>query len=182
MRVTKLLAVLSLFGFMVGCTTIYGVDYDYNKQTDFAKLKRFDWMQVPDRAELDSFVVERVQSAVNSGLEAKGLTKTSDTPDFSIVMHVGKKDKVQVTDLGYAYGAYGGYWGGFYGPGGGVSSYQYEEGTLILDFVDAQSKELIWRGSAKAEIQDLNTPEKREKVIDEAVNNILEKFPPPPSK
>jgi hypothetical protein len=44
--------------------------------------------------------------------------------------------------------------------------------------VDAESKELIWRGTAKAEIQNVDTPEKREKLINEAVEKILGKYPP----
>jgi len=45
-----------------------------------------------------------------------------------------------------------------------------------------KSKNLIWRGSAKAQTNTVKTPEKREKLITEAVQKILEKFPPPPSK
>jgi hypothetical protein len=63
-----------------------------------------------------------------------------------------------------------------------VSAFQYEEGSLILDFVDPQTKQLIWRGSAKAEVDDVKTPEKREALIDEAVQKILKNFPPPSSK
>ena len=54
-----------------------------------------------------------------------------------------------------------------------------EEGTLILDFVDTRSKKMIWRGSANADVSDATTPEKREKIIDDAVENILKYFPPP---
>ena len=39
----------------------------------------------------------------------------------------------------------------YQGPGH-VAAYRFEEGTLILDFVGAKTKQLIWRGSAKAEI------------------------------
>ena len=64
----------------------------------------------------------------------------------------------------------------------GVSAYEFEEGSLILDFVDPESNKLIWRGSAKAQIDSVDTPEKREKLINAAVNEILGKYPPSSSK
>ena len=174
--------VLFLMGFVVSCSTIYGVQYDYDKQADFKSLKTYDWMTVPEKADIDSLNVERVKKAVNAELQAKGLMMTSNNPDFLIAEHMGKKDKVQVTNWNYGYGSYGRYRGGGYGGPRGTSTYEYEEGSLILDFVDAKSKKMIWRGVAKAQIDDTNTPEKSEKLINEAVQEILKNFPPPSSK
>jgi len=173
--------VLFFIGFTVSCASIYGVQYDYDKQVNFESLKTYDWLPIPEKATMDSLVVNRVKNAVNSELQAKGLTMTSNNPDFFIAEHLGKKDKVKVTNWGYGYGSYGRYRGGYWGPQG-VDTYQYEEGSLILDFVDAKSKKMIWRGVAKAQIDDTNTPEKSEKLIDEAVQEILKNFPPPSSK
>ena len=181
MRAVNAFFVIFFIGFAVSCSTIYGVKYDYDQQANFADLKTFDWMPVPEKAGIDSFVVQRVKNAVNTELQAKGLMMTSDNPDFLIAEHLGKKDKVQINDWGYGYGPHGGYWGGYWGPGG-VSTYEYEEGSLILDFVDAKSKKMIWRGVAKAEIDSAKTPEKKDKLTNEAVHEILKIFPPVPSK
>ena len=172
---------LFLMGFVVSCSTIYGVQYDYDKQADFESLKTYDWMTVPEKADIDSLNVERVKKAVNAELQAKGLMMTSNNPDFLIAEHLGKKDKVQVANWGYGYGPHGGYRGGYWGPRG-VSTYQYEEGSLILDFVDSKSKKMIWRGVAKAVVDNINTPEKNEKLINEAVQEILKDFPPKPKE
>jgi len=181
MKAIQTFFVLFFIGFTVSCASIYGVQYDYDKQVNFESLKTYDWMPVPEKAAIDSLVVNRVKNSVNAELQAKGLTMTSNNPDFFIAEHLGKKDKVKVTNWGYGYGSYGRYRGGYWGPQG-VDTYQYEEGSLILDFVDAKSKKMIWRGVAKAQIDDTNTPEKSEKLIDEAVQEILKNFPPPASK
>jgi len=165
----------------ISCSPIYNVKYDYDTKTDFASLKTYDWLPIPAKADIDRLNVERIKNAVNSQMVAKGLRKTPDNPDFLIASHVGKKGKVRIADWGYGYGRQGRYWGGYGGPRG-VDVYEYEEGSLILDFVDAKSKKLIWRGSAKAQTNTVKTPEKREKLITEAVQKILDKFPPPPSK
>jgi hypothetical protein len=173
--------VLFLIGLTVSCASIYGVKYDFDQQANFADLKTFDWMPVPEKAGINSLVVQRVKKAVNAELQAKGLMMTSNNPDFLIAQHLGKKDKVQVTDWGYGYGHYGRYRGGDWGSNS-VSTYHYEEGSLILDFVDAKSKKMIWRGAAKAKVQNADTPEKSEKLINEAVKEILKKYPPSLSK
>jgi len=178
--VKSLSILLLLLVAAAGCSTVYDVQFDYNTKTDFANLETYNWMPLPEKADIDSFNVARVKKAVNTDLQAKGLRLAADNPDFLIAEHLGKEEKVRVVDWGYDYGPYSGYWGGYWGPGG-VSTYQYEEGSLILDFVDPQTKQLIWRGSAKAQVGDVGTPEKREALINEAVKKILKNFPPPTS-
>ena len=41
---------------------------------------------------------------------------------------------------------------------------------------------MIWRGVAKTVVDRTDTPEKREKLINEAVQEILKNFPPKPKK
>ena len=176
MKVRNLFLILLFIGFTVSCS-IYGVRYNYDQQTDFAEYKTFGWMLVPEKSGINSLVVQRVKNAVNAELKAKGLMMMSNNPDFLIAVHLGTKDKVQVTDWGYSYGRYGGYRGS-----GRISTSQYEEGILILDFVGAKSRKLFWRGTAKAQVQNVNTPEKSEKLINAAVKKILKKYPPSSSK
>ena len=173
--------VLLLICLIISCASIYGVENDYDTQFDFANLKTYDWMQIPEKADIDSLSAQRVKKAVNAELKSKGLIMTSDNPDFLIAEHLGKKDKIQVTDWGYDYGPYDRYWDRYPEPGGVVVN-EYEEGSLILDFVDAKSKKMIWRGAAKAVVDPSDTPEKREKLINEAVQEILKNFPPKPGQ
>jgi hypothetical protein len=156
-----------------GCAQIYGVQHDFDRQYDFSGLRTYDWMAVPEKSGMNTLVVQRVQRAVNAELQARGYILAREGPDFLIAEHIGSKDKVQVENWGYGYGPWGGHWGA-----NRVSVYQYEEGSLILDFVDARSKKMFWRGVAKAEVDRIDTPEKSEQLINEAVQKILEAFPP----
>jgi len=181
MKILCKFIIVCLMALTISCSPIYSVKYDYDTKTDFASLKTYDWLPIPAKADIDKLNIERIKNAVNSQMATKGLRKTPDNPDFLIASHAGKKEKVRIADWGYGYGRHGRYWGGYGGPRG-VDVYKYEEGSLILDFVDAKSKKLIWRGSAKAQTNTVKTPEKRQELIDEAVQKILEKFPPPPLK
>jgi hypothetical protein len=174
MKVIKILIVLFLIGFIVSCSTTIDVTYNYDPQADFSELKTFDWMPATNKAGIDRFIVQHV----NAELKAKGLTITSNNPDFLIAEFHAKKDKahVVVTERGYNWGdrEYRGI--------DRKLKYQYEEGSLILDFVDTKSKILIWRGVGKAEIQNVDTPEEKGKLINAAVKKILKKYPPSSSK
>jgi hypothetical protein len=130
-------------------------------------------MRVPLSAGISPLVVKNIKTAVSTQLQARGYKMTPGNSDFMIAMHIGQQHKIDVTQWGYAYGPRG----RLLGPGG-IDVYQYDEGTLLLDFIDVGSKELIWRGVATGEIDRYASPEKRNKRISEAVGKILEQFPP----
>jgi len=178
MKAILITCVLLSMGLISSCSTVYDVRYDYDKQTDFQTLKTYDWMPIPDGVEINSLVVKRVKKATEPELAARGLVKAPSKPDFLIVQHITTQEQIEVANWGYGYGPYPRYGGGYWGPGG-VPTYSYEEGTLVLDFVDAKTKQLIWRGSAKAEIDTVDSPEESWELIKKAVEEILKKYPPP---
>jgi hypothetical protein len=47
-----------------------------------------------------------------------------------------------------------------------------------VDLVDANRKELVWRGTASDTLDPEASPEKKEKNLQEAMAKLLEKFPP----
>ena len=54
----------------------------------------------------------------------------------------------------------------------------YKEGTLLIDIVDAASKQLVWRGSALTEVDPGMTPEERNERITSIVHSMFTHFPP----
>jgi hypothetical protein len=124
-------------------------------------------------SQLDEKAIRSVRKYTNEHLEVKGFTVTPAKCDFLIALHVEKQTKIDVDELGYSDFRYS--------ARGTISKsrvYGYEEGTLILDFVDSTRKTLIWRGSATSAIGPDATSEEREKRISEAVSKMLENFPP----
>jgi hypothetical protein len=164
--------VFSLIILLIGCSTI-SVNHDYDPDFNFSGLRTYDLLPVPAKAARNELVVKRVISAIKRNLDAKGIRRDSRTPDFLVAIHGGRQTKVDVVDWGYAYGRYGRYWG----PRR-VDVYEYQEGTLIIDFVDARTRELFWRGAATGVIGPYMSPEERGKIINEAVAKVLDKFPP----
>jgi hypothetical protein len=122
-----------------------------------------------------------IVTAIDREMAKKGLVKVGIDADPSfIVTALGwAQRQIEVTNYGYVYG--GSYVYGPYGPGYAVATpavevRDYTVGTLVLDFSDARTKELFWRGVAKDTIQDVSTVQS---TIDEAVKKLLESYPPP---
>lgn len=163
-----------------GCSSI-SVTSDYDPATDFSKLKTYQWLHAKtasdDALAKNPLIAKRVEEGVKKALEAKGYTLDEvGTPDFYVAAHAGAKDKINVTDYGYAYG---GYWGRYGGYGRNVDVSYYTEATLFIDIAQkVEDKiELIWRGAGTGTVED-RPMEERQQRIDDATMKILAEFPP----
>ena len=59
-----------------------------------------------------------------------------------------------------------------------TTTHEYDVGTLVIDVVDRASNQLVWRGAREGRLQKKQTPEERNKAVQEAVATILSGFPP----
>ena len=55
---------------------------------------------------------------------------------------------------------------------------EYEQGTLVIDIVDAARNTLVWRGAGEARLRSDPTPDQISQRVREAVAEILGRFPP----
>jgi hypothetical protein len=176
---------LLLLLLVTGCSSI-SVSHSFDPEAEFSTLKSFDWMANPDAKPENALTVKNIQHSLKTQLAAKGITEQQGSPDFLIFIHGGRQKKIDVQQLGYAYADRAYYnrpsrWGypNWYA---GVpvrmdyrtSTYEYDIGTLILDFINPANKELIWRGTATAVVDDPVS----QKRIDQAITKMLEGFPP----
>ena len=156
--------------------------YDYNKEIDFSTFKTY---ALKDGTKVGQQLIDdRIESAIEAALAAKGLTKSASNPDVYVVYHVAfdKEKDISTFSSGYGggYGAYGWGWGGA-GWAGGTTSTQVRDiliGTLVIDMADAKKNQVAWRGMGVKEVDTQAKPEKRDKSITNAVNKIFKNYPP----
>ena len=79
---------------------------------------------------------------------------------------------------GYGYGGYYGWYPWYYGPNFGPQISTYTEGTLFIDLIDAEKKELIWQGIGSGGLDTSGNVSKKEEKIKEFVNEIMAQYPP----
>lgn len=172
--------IVAIFFGVTGCGSSLQVQSDYDRQADFSTYKTFRWIPQPQNAMDIGPLANDIQRAITSELLTKGLEEVATNPDLLIVYHAGVEEKVtgaHINNYGYGWGTWG-YWGA--GPTTSTVHYNsYEEGTLVIDMIDATENELVWRGVAQGSVDD--RVEKIRKNLPGTIAKILEAYPPPPS-
>ena len=167
----------------IGCQSI-SVSTDWDTSHDFSQYKSYAWLPEPpdqtaESARLHNALIDsRVREAVNSQLASKGYRYSSiEGADLLVTYYLGLESKIDVDTI---YSSYGYGYRGWYGAPAGPQTVvrQYEEGSLLLDFLEPKSRALLWRGSASTRVGGNSNPEKSRKTINAAVEKILKKFPP----
>ena len=127
-----------------------------------------------DRAGYSSFLSTSLKSAATAALEAKGYKYTDTNPQMLVNFSGKSQQKTEVTPgmgpglLGFRAGLYGG-WAGY------NAVEQYDEGTVIMDLVDASKNELVWEGSTNIVKNDMS--QWTDKDVQKMVQTIMAQIP-----
>jgi hypothetical protein len=185
MHVGRIASLVVLAVCLSACNA-FKVKTDYDQTADFPSFRTFAFA---GPAEMNkggiydnSLMQKRIEAAVVRELTAKGLRQVPlDEPqDLRVHYWVTVLDKQRLesggTSVGVARGPYGGYgWGAGYG--GGVTTVDYKEGTLILDLIEDSKKQLVWRATIVGTLQE-STKDNVE-LGNEAIAKAFQDYPPP---
>jgi hypothetical protein len=186
-RIALVVISIALCACLSACATRIKIYTDYDPALNFGELSTYRWLdstthEDPDPRVANSLLEQRVEDAVESVLAARGFRRVDDDPvDFYLIYHatLDQKLTVMTTDSYHMPG-----WG--YGWGGTMGSQTYvsniDEGTLIIDVLDPDTRDIMWRGMAMAEMFQEKTPEERVADVQEAVRRMLANFPPKSSE
>jgi hypothetical protein len=156
------------------------VAVDYDSKVDFKKYKTFAFYKTGiDKAKISDLDKKRILKAIESELSLLGLVK-SENPDMLVSIFTKSREKVDVNQnnnfgYGFGWGWNPWMWNGMNNNSMNIS--QYTEGTLFIDFIDKQKKELVWQGVGTGALKIQNL-EKKEARVKEFVKEIVSKFPP----
>lgn len=160
---------------------------DYDPNASFSDLHTYQWAERPAQAKDDpriynAITESRVKTAVDRALQAKGFERVeNDQPDFWVAWYGAIEGKMSYSTTNAGYGGWYGY-GWYRGATVGTSTTrvnEWDEGTLVVDVIDADSKELIWRGSVTDVVDSGNrSPEEIQERFDEGAVELLASFPP----
>jgi len=148
------------------------VSYDYNRSTDFSRLKTYAW--APGTNLKDELNHRRIVEAIEAQLAMKGFTRveSSAAADVLVAYHTGFNTNLQINTFGTG-------WGGYrLSRTGSARVEEIVIGTLAVVMVDGKSRDLLWRGIASREVDVDASPEKRDKNINKAVEKLFRKYPP----
>jgi hypothetical protein len=174
-RIKRLAMVTAAILILSACATLRVNSY-LDRGADFARYRSYAW-RLSDafstgdpRLDNNRFFSERVESAVDRQLRGRGFEKTgSDTADLIIHLHARVDQRLDTNAIDQEYGRCD------------VEECRpmvYDAGTLMLDFIDARTKTLAWRGWAEGSLDGVIEDQRwMEATIDKAVERILARLP-----
>jgi hypothetical protein len=166
-----------------GCVTRPVIRAHSAPGADVAAYRTFGFFEklATDDSSYSSLLSQYLKTATTREMEARGYRFQASNPDLLLNFHLGEKDKIEgragpTFGLGFGHG-WG--WRSGYAWGMGINDTDLRtttEGTLTIDIVDRAKNELVWAGSAVAEVTRKSLDDPRG-AIDRTVPLIFEKFP-----
>jgi len=180
--ITRFLSVLGAAASLCGCVST-NVRTDYDPAADFSRFHTYSWIGGTDMTGtgllVNNLIDKRVKTIVGQQLAAKGLTEVAPggKADLAVRYWVGVREKTEVDSIpssriGVGFGGFGPYWGGHWGVAyNDVIVRESHEGTLIVDLIDAGTKELAWRAYLVQTVDRSN-----DKTVKRAEANVAAAF------
>jgi len=174
MKMKKIVPFILFALLLTSCVSVR-VAADYDREANFNNYSSFAFYKPGiDKAEISDLDKKRILRAIDSELASKGMTK-SQTPDLLVSIFTKERERVDVYSNNFGFGwGWNPWWGG--GFGGNTVS-RSTEGSLYIDLIDANTKELVWQGVGSGSLVTRNM-EKKEERIREIVREVLNKYPP----
>ncbi len=182
MQIIKTAIAGILVGMLAACASGPRVYTDADPAADFGRYQTFAFFERAGKEAEEKYTTlsgQRIEDAISTALEARGYRVDIHNPDFLVNFHLKTEEKTQTSAPVYM-GGYYGYRGGMYvgWPGyvePGTTS-TYTEGTLSVDFVDRQSNQMIWEGTAVGRVTS-SVREAPNESMRTAVASIFAKYP-----
>lgn len=184
-KIKFLVAPLLVLLFLSSCSSVQVLS-DYDREADFNTYKSYAFYKTGiDKAQISDLDKKRILRAIESEMSKRGFVK-SENPDILVSIFTKEKEQVDIYNnywgggFGWGWSPY--YWGAGWGPGwggwGGNNVSTRTEGSLYIDLIDANSKELVWQGKGVGNLGNIANIEKKEERIREFVSEILMQYPP----
>ncbi len=168
---------------------------DFKQDYSFAGAKKIAFYQGSGQISGDNplrisdMQRDRADRALQQALEKRGYQFVDDpaAADLFLTWHLATQDKTDVRTYetpsyagGYGYGPYNRYsmyncWNCM-GSQTEVSVQNYTEGTFIVDMIDPELKQSVWRGVTQSKLKEKSNPDQAR--FNEAADLIFADFPP----
>jgi hypothetical protein len=158
-----------MIGVMAVSAAAQSVQTDFDRSFRFSDLKTFSFANqrraATDPLASDTLNDGRIRNGLESQLTANGFKVQNEKADFVIAYYVTTKNKLNVEDYGFGPPRWFG--------GRDIRVNQYSEGTLMVDFIDAKSNQVIWRGCASGTLVMKGVDKKISKSVEKLVKQFL---------
>jgi len=163
-----------LLGLLVVSAAAQSVQSDFDRSFRFSNLKTFSFAiqrrGANDPLAGDTLNDGRIRSGLQSQLNANGFRMETEMPDFVIAYYVTTKNKLSVQDYGYGPPRWFG--------SRDIRVNQYSEGTLMVDFIDVKTNQVVWRGRASGTLELKGVDKKISKSTEKLIKQFVKDTQP----
>jgi hypothetical protein len=150
-----------------------GVDVGFDPSVDFSRFRSFAWKEGGWQAP-NLMTEKRIHMAVEQELTAKGVTRADENSDLLVVSYASGSSSERVDAM--TYGMVPNSWTGWISAG--TTSRGSYKGSLVVDLIDRQTNQIVWRGAAHGNLGVDPNPEKTGKKVLKLVKEMFQKYPP----
>jgi len=156
---------------------------DYRTDYNFSNLKSFAILPVDqsvyDNPKISEIEINRITQLMGAELSKRFNQVDKDQADFLVRYFLVLEERMRVDTYNASFGMYRGGYGYHYGvQSPQVKNTYYEHGSIIVDILDANSQDVVWRGSTEGRVSKNPTPQERDEKISRHLNELFSKFPP----
>jgi hypothetical protein len=153
------------------------VRVDFDPEEDFSTLHTFAWYAASASsrtAARHEDLWQLVRPKIERTLEQKGYTRESRaSADFLVNYHLSLERRFDTRTINAPYRMSGNEWEVHRTVREEVVV-EYDVGTLVIDFLDARTRRLVWRGTANRRLErDPNAQD-----VEGSIATVLARFPP----
>lgn len=167
--------ILLLAAWLAGCASTVAIDY--RPGAAFSDYRSFAFTRIEPDKEIRSLDGERIEQAVTRELTALGLKSApADSADLLVRYRVDETVELETSGFGYGFGF------GREHLGVGVATVPdvqaKKEGKLVVELVQRDIRQVVWRGAGQRNLTEQMKPEQRNALIERLVKDMFERWPP----
>lgn len=172
-----------------GCATTRAptTRIDYDKTADFSVYRTYGFPKETgtDRGGYSTLMTSYLKSSVSTAMEARGYKYSEERPDLLVNFFTNTRERTESRPgpgPAFGYGYYG-YRRGLYSAWplyDDDRTVTYKIGTLNIDIVDAEKKQLVWEGIAEGRVTD-ESMENPKATVNGVVTELMRQYPGKPN-
>jgi Domain of unknown function (DUF4136) len=186
---SSITAALCVAGLIAGCASNRAPPsrIDYDRKADFSVYRTFGFPKETgtDRGGYSTLVTSYFKSSVTTAMEARGYKYSEEHPDLLVNFFMNTRERTEVRSAPNASPGYGyyGYRDGLYNAWPMYDedrTVTYKVGTINVDIVDAEKKQLIWEGVSEGRISD-EAMANPKVTVNAVVTELMRQYPGRPN-
>jgi hypothetical protein len=176
------IAVALLTTLIAACATAPSVRVDRNREVDISAYRTFGFPEQlgTDRGGYSTLVTSYFKDAVRKQMTQRGYVYAETDPQLLVNFYTNLRERTVLRpSMSLGFGYYG-YRSGLYQVWpmyfDGAEEVTYRMGTVNIDVVDAQKKQLVWEGIAEGQVHDADK-KRPQQAIERVVALVMQQFP-----